>query len=130
MEITFIQIIGKCTNILDLKVLFVRNSKYRQLKVSGYFLEVLGSPFSCFDASLYGTLLIVDPEEEYFDEGNIYTFSVLISNVISEIKKLENDIMKFGLNLIVFGEWFNTSVMEKVRFFDENTRQWWIPDTG
>ena len=35
----------------------------------GYFIEVLGSPFSCFDASLYGTLLIVDPEEEYFNEG-------------------------------------------------------------
>ena len=47
-----------------------------------------------------------------------------------EIKKLENDIEKLGLNVIVFGEWFNTSVMEKVRFFDENTRQWWIPDTG
>lgn len=20
--------------------------------------------------------------------------------------------------------------MDKVRFFDENTRQWWVPDTG
>ena len=37
---------------------------------SGYFVEVLGSHFSCFDASKYGTLLIVDPEEEFFDEGN------------------------------------------------------------
>ena len=33
-------------------------------------MEVLGSHFSCFDASKYGTLLIVDPEEEFFDEGN------------------------------------------------------------
>jgi membrane-bound transcription factor site-1 protease len=58
--------------------------------------------------------LIVDPEEEYFDE---------------EIIKLQNDV-KNGLNLAVFGDWFNTDVMDKVRFFDENTRQWWVPDTG
>ena len=35
-------------------------------------MEVLGSHFSCFDASKYGTLLIVDPEEEFFDEGNCF----------------------------------------------------------
>ena len=58
--------------------------------------------------------MIVDPEEEYFDE---------------EIIKLQNDV-KNGLNLAVFGDWFNTDVMDKVRFFDENTRQWWVPDTG
>lgn len=77
-------------------------------------MEVLGSPFNCFDATEYGTLLIVDPEEEFFDE---------------EIAKLVNDVEQ-GLNLAIFGDWFNTSVMDKVRFFDENTRQWWVPDTG
>ena len=69
---------------------------------------------SCFDATHYGTLLIVDPEEEFFDE---------------EISKLHHDVEN-GLNLAVFGDWFNVSVMDKVRFFDENTRQWWVPDTG
>ena len=71
-------------------------------------MEVLGSPFNCFDATEYGTLLIVDPEEEFFDE---------------EITKLVNDVEQ-GLNLAIFADWFNTSVMDKVRFFDENTRQW------
>jgi membrane-bound transcription factor site-1 protease len=33
------------------------------LRSEGYFVEVLGEPFTCFDASQYGTLLIVDPEE-------------------------------------------------------------------
>lgn len=31
-----------------------------------------------------------------------------------------------GLSLIVFADWYNTSVMEKVKFYDENTRQWFV----
>ncbi|KAL5022748.1 hypothetical protein ScPMuIL_001903 [Solemya velum] len=41
---------------------------YQYLRNNGYFVEVLGSPFTCFDASHYGTLLIVDAEEEYFPD--------------------------------------------------------------
>jgi len=55
---------------------------------------------------LAGTLLLVDPEEEYFSE---------------EIVKLKRDIDK-GLSLIIFADWYNVSVMEKVKFYDENTR--------
>ncbi|RUS72713.1 hypothetical protein EGW08_019524 [Elysia chlorotica] len=87
---------------------------YQHLREKGYFVEVLGSPYTCFDASQYGTLLVVDPEEEYFSE---------------EITKLRRDIDK-GLSLIVFADWYNVSVMKKVKFYDENTRQWWMPDTG
>ena len=61
-----------------------------------------------------GTLLIIDAEEEYFTE---------------EIAKLKRDV-DAGLSVVVFGEWYNVSVMKKVKFFDENTRQWWIPVTG
>uniref|UniRef100_T1JW54 Membrane-bound transcription factor site-1 protease n=2 Tax=Tetranychus urticae TaxID=32264 RepID=T1JW54_TETUR len=88
---------------------------YEHLRNSGYYVEVLGSPFTCFDAREYGTLLIVDPEEEYFPE---------------EITKLKNDYDASGLSIIVFADWYNISVMKKVKFYDENTRQWWIPDTG
>ena len=42
---------------------------------------------------------------------------------IKEIEKLKTDVAN-GLNVLVFAEWYNTTVMEKVRFFDENTRQW------
>ena len=55
---------------------------------------------------LVGTLLLVDPEEEYFPE---------------EIMKLKRDIDN-GLSLIIFADWYNVSVMEKVKFYDENTR--------
>ncbi|XP_064598708.1 membrane-bound transcription factor site-1 protease-like isoform X2 [Liolophura sinensis] len=87
---------------------------YHHLRNNGFYVEVLGSPFTCFDASQYGTLLVVDAEEEYFPE---------------EITKLKRDIDQ-GLSLIVFADWYNVSVMKKVKFYDENTRQWWMPDTG
>ena len=53
-----------------------------------------------------GTLLIVDAEEEYFPE---------------EITKLRRDVDN-GLSLVVFADWYNVSVMKKVKFYDENTR--------
>lgn len=87
---------------------------YQHVRNSGYYVEVLGSPFTCFDASNYGALLLVDPEEEFFPE---------------EVGKLKRDV-DAGLSLIVFADWYNVSVMKKVKFFDENTRQWWMPDTG
>ena len=79
---------------------------YHHLRSNGYFVEVLGSPFTCFDAKQYSTLLIVDAEEEYFPE---------------EIAKLKRDIDQ-GLSVIVYADWYNVSVMRKVKFYDENTR--------
>lgn len=87
---------------------------YEYLRNIGFFVEVLGAPITCFDAEQYGTLLIVDPEEEFFPE---------------EITKLRRDVDN-GLSVIIFADWYNTTVMKKVKFFDENTRQWWMPDTG
>jgi len=88
---------------------------YEHLRNSGYYIEVLRSPYTCFDARDYGSLLIVDPEEEYYPE---------------EITKLKKDFDTLGLSIIVFADWYNVSVMKKVKFYDENTRQWWVPDTG
>ncbi|OQR74736.1 membrane-bound transcription factor site-1 protease-like [Tropilaelaps mercedesae] len=41
---------------------------YTQLRNTGYYVEVLGEPFTCFNAKNYAVLLIVDPEEEFFVE--------------------------------------------------------------
>lgn len=79
---------------------------YEHLRNSGYYVEVLGVPLTCFDASQYGTLMIVDPEEEFFPE---------------EIVKLKNDVDS-GLSVVIFADWYNTTVMQKVKFFDQNTR--------
>ncbi|KAG8041496.1 hypothetical protein G9C98_002789 [Cotesia typhae] len=88
---------------------------YQHLRNAGYYLEVLGTPFTCFEAKNYGTLLIVDSEEEFFPE---------------EVVKLKKDVEEEGLSVVVFADWYNETVMQKVKFYDENTRQWWIPDTG
>lgn len=66
-------------------------------------------------AAQYGALLIVDPEEEFY---------------AAEVAKLATDVAEQGLGLIVFAEWYNTDVMTKMRFFDDNTRSWWTPITG
>uniref|UniRef100_A0A8C4QCE9 Membrane-bound transcription factor site-1 protease n=1 Tax=Eptatretus burgeri TaxID=7764 RepID=A0A8C4QCE9_EPTBU len=87
---------------------------YQHLRSNGYFVEVLGAPLTCFDASQYGTLLLVDGEEEYFPE---------------EVAKLKRDVDR-GLSVFVVADWYNVSIMQKVKFYDENTRQWWMPDTG
>ncbi|XP_011879959.1 PREDICTED: membrane-bound transcription factor site-1 protease [Vollenhovia emeryi] len=88
---------------------------YQHLRNAGYYLEVLGYPFTCFDARNYGTLLIVDTEEEFFPE---------------EVAKLKRDVEEDGLSVIVFADWYNIAVMRKIKFYDENTRRWWIPETG
>jgi membrane-bound transcription factor site-1 protease len=88
---------------------------FNYLRESGFFLEILGSPYLCFNATNYGTLLIVDPEEEFFPE---------------EIEKLKNDVELFGLSVAVFADWYDTDVIKKIKFFDENTKQWWTPVTG
>ncbi|PON49870.1 SITE-1 protease [Trema orientale] len=88
---------------------------FNMLRDAGYYVETLGSPLTCFDAHRYGTLLLVDLEDEYFPE---------------EIEKLRDDVINNGLGLAVFGEWYNVDTMVKMRFFDDNTRSWWTPVTG
>ena len=51
-----------------------------------YLFQVLGQPYTCFDASQYGTLLIVDPEEEFHAE---------------EISKLKEDVEEKGLSVVL-----------------------------
>ncbi|KAG5320863.1 MBTP1 protease, partial [Acromyrmex heyeri] len=88
---------------------------YQHLRNTGYYLEVLGHPFTCFDARNYGTLLIVDTEEEFFPE---------------EVTKLKRDVEENGLSVIVFADWYNVAVMREIKFYDQNTHRWWIPETG
>ena len=91
------------------------HAAYDALRSAGYFVEILGSPLTCFDASNYGALLLVDAEEEYSE---------------AEIAKLESDVKKKGLGVAVFAEWYNVAQMESMRFFDDNTHSYWTPVTG
>eukprot|EP00898_Chlorokybus_atmophyticus_P007485 jgi/Chlat1/7738/Chrsp66S07212 len=88
---------------------------YDDLRDAGYFVEILGSPFTCFDARDYGVLMLVDLEDEYHPD---------------EIVKLQVDVVVHGLSVMVFADWYNVDTMVKMRFFDDNTRSWWTPATG
>lgn len=88
---------------------------YDALTNAGYFLEVLGSPLTCFDAKNYGALLMIDLEEEYSND---------------EIQKLTRDVRDEGLGVVVFAEWYNVQTMEQMKFFDDNTHYDWHAVTG
>jgi membrane-bound transcription factor site-1 protease len=88
---------------------------YNYLRDEGYFLEVLASPLTCFDATNYGALMIVDSEDEFYPE---------------EIEKLEKDIRVYGLGLLVYADWYDLESVKKMRFYDDNTRSWWEAATG
>ena len=59
--------------------------------------------------------MIVDSEEEFYPE---------------EVSKLQQDVVKEGMGLLIFAEWYNVDTMVKMKFFDDNTRSWWTPVTG
>ncbi len=88
---------------------------FRSLHKQGFYVEVLGEPWTCFDARNYAALLLVDPEEEFWEE---------------EQRKLESDMRSLGLSLLVLADWYNVDVMKKLRFQDQNTQQQWTPVTG
>ena len=85
------------------------------LIAAGYFVEILGyGDLTCFDASLYGVLMLVDSEEEYYPQ---------------EILKLKQDV-EDGLSIVLFSDWYDVNIISKIKFFDENTRDFWEAATG
>ena len=71
---------------------------------------MLGQPYTCFDASKYSILFIVDSED---------VFSA------AERKKLQTDVDHHGLSVIVIAEWYDVNVMRSLAFNDDNTRRLW-----
>jgi len=69
---------------------------FKLIQKQGYYLEILRGSFECFDASKYGILLIVDPEEKYSE---------------AEKLKLEQDVVKKGLSVILFAEWYDPHLL-------------------
>ena len=83
-----------------------------RLRSHGYFVEILSEDYTTFDAALYSVLLVVDSEEEFFDE---------------EVSKIAADVRDRGLTLIVFADWYNAEAMRRVEFHDDSTRRWMRP---
>ncbi|CAN0343937.1 unnamed protein product, partial [Ectocarpus fasciculatus] len=72
---------------------------FEALLDSGYYVEILGSSWSCFDAESYGALLVVDSEADLGQD---------------EKAKLEMDVKERGLSVVVFADWYSTDVMSQV----------------
>ncbi|VDM32397.1 unnamed protein product [Hydatigera taeniaeformis] len=66
---------------------------------------VSGSPVVTPFMTRPSTLMIVDPEEEFWPE---------------EVSKVQVDVRQKGLSLLVFAGWFNTSVQAALKFYDLN----------
>lgn len=78
-------------------------------------MEILRGPWTCFDATHYGTLIIADVEEAI---------------ALEEINKLERDVREIGLSLLVVADWYDEVSLMKSTFFDDNTHSQWFPVTG
>lgn len=57
----------------------------------------------------------MDSEDEFYRE---------------EIVKIQSDVSTHGLGVVVFADWYNVESIKKMKFFDDNTRSWWMPVTG
>ncbi|KAG2394108.1 hypothetical protein C9374_003872 [Naegleria lovaniensis] len=88
---------------------------YIYLRNKGYYVEILTNDLTEFDASKYGTLMIVDPEEEFTE---------------TEREKLKDDVQLHGLSVVVFADWYSVPIMKHIKFFDDNTNTVWTPITG
>lgn len=59
----------------------------------------------------------------------IYTPSITpgyqVDNTLNhcQVDKLFRDVRDGGLGLLVLAEWFNSDVMQKIQFFDDNTSE-------
>ncbi|KAH7728866.1 Membrane-bound transcription factor site-1 protease precursor [Aphelenchoides avenae] len=90
-------------------------SLHQRLRSNGYYVEVLREPATCIDLGLYAAYLLVDPEEEFFRQ---------------EIHVISGAVKEGRTNLLVFADWFNSTLIEKIQFIDETTGKVWMPATG
>jgi hypothetical protein len=93
----------------------ISSDTYLHLRSLGYTIDLLRGPYTCFDASLYGILLITDSEEILTEE---------------EINKLENDVRTHSLSLLLIADWYDEITLRESHFFDDNTHSEWYPITG
>ena len=87
---------------------------YNWLLDQGFYVEILRGPWTCFNASQYVALVVVDPEEVFHEQ---------------EVAKLEADI-RGGLSLLLVADWWDELQLLAEEYEDENTRSLWHAVTG
>ena len=79
----------------------------KALASRGFFIEVLRGDWLSFDASRVGALLLLDAEEPYTP---------------LEAAKLQDDLGKHGLGLLVAADWYSPSLMAQLDYTDAHTQ--------
>lgn len=87
-------------------------SLFKRLRSQGYYVDVYTQDATCFDASDYAALLVVDPEDVFESH---------------ELDKLADDVENKGLALFVVADWHSPELLKKAAFFDDNTQSMWTP---
>lgn len=85
------------------------------LLAEGYFVEILPFEYSCLDLAQYGVVLLVDPEEAYFQD---------------EVTALARAIKYANVSLLVFADWYDDAVLDTMDVFDTSTLSHWRAITG
>uniref|UniRef100_A0AC34RR88 Uncharacterized protein n=1 Tax=Panagrolaimus sp. JU765 TaxID=591449 RepID=A0AC34RR88_9BILA len=88
---------------------------YHEFRNYGYFFEIIGQPTICIKniSSNYGISMIVDSEDEFFKE---------------EINQIKEAVLN-GTMLMIFADWYNETLIQKIQFTDDDGKQW-LPETG
>lgn len=81
----------------------------------GYSVEILPFELSCVKLEQYGVVMVVDPEEEFFEE---------------EITALRSALKFSNVSLIVFADWFDEGFIDAMEMFDTSTLSRWHAITG
>ncbi|RHY23300.1 hypothetical protein DYB32_009245, partial [Aphanomyces invadans] len=80
------------------------------------YVEVLTTDYSCVDdLSVYGLLLVVDPEEPWFP---------------TEVALVHAAMRSSDLSMFVIADWYSPTVLTSMSFWDANTLSTWLPVTG
>ncbi|ETV93670.1 hypothetical protein H310_12437 [Aphanomyces invadans] len=80
------------------------------------YVEVLTTDYSCVDdLSVYGLLLVVDPEEPWFP---------------TEVALVHAAMRSSDLSVFVIADWYSPTVLTSMSFWDANTLSTWLPVTG
>ncbi|KAF0703780.1 Aste57867_7538 [Aphanomyces stellatus] len=88
---------------------------WMRLCARGYHVEVLTTDYSCVDLTLFGLLLIVDPEEPWH---------------ALEIARVHHAVESYGVSVFVVADWFSRETMAAMHFWDANTLSTWVPIVG